>query len=190
MIYELVLRNFDCSHEFVFFSAATLAFQLLTCKLCLQFSGVRMRNFAWNRFPIKNLLIDSLLTPIVESTHLDRTRGLTLAINEKKTLRCRCGTCTNSVPCFAPPVHSQLPFFLSRPPLPAASTQPVVSLAGVAALRLHGRRPRGVQRRTRLPVRRMRRKGPSCRDWSDTSTSQRPARPHVLLDPEERQFAR
>jgi len=27
-----------------------------------------MRNFAWNRFPIKNLLIDSLLTPIVEST--------------------------------------------------------------------------------------------------------------------------
>jgi len=31
-----------------------------------------MRNFKWNRFPIKNLLIDSLLTvtPIVESTHL------------------------------------------------------------------------------------------------------------------------
>jgi len=28
-----------------------------------------MRNFTWNRFPIKNLLIDSLLTPIVESTH-------------------------------------------------------------------------------------------------------------------------
>jgi len=28
-----------------------------------------MRNFSWNRFPIKNLLIDSLLTPIVESTH-------------------------------------------------------------------------------------------------------------------------
>jgi len=27
-----------------------------------------MRNFTWNRFPIKNLLIDSLLTPIVEST--------------------------------------------------------------------------------------------------------------------------
>ena len=28
-----------------------------------------MRNFTWNRFPIKNLLIDSLLTPIVENTH-------------------------------------------------------------------------------------------------------------------------
>ena len=29
-----------------------------------------MRNFTWNRFPIKNLLIDSLLTPIVKSTSL------------------------------------------------------------------------------------------------------------------------
>jgi len=31
-----------------------------------------MRNFTWNRFPIKNLLINSLLTPIVESTYLKR----------------------------------------------------------------------------------------------------------------------
>jgi len=31
-----------------------------------------MRNFTWNRFPIKNLLIDSLLTPIVESTYWNR----------------------------------------------------------------------------------------------------------------------
>ena len=38
-----------------------------TRKLCLQISGLRMYNFMWNRFPIKNLLIDSLLTPIVES---------------------------------------------------------------------------------------------------------------------------
>jgi len=30
-----------------------------------------MRNFTQNRFPIKNLLIDSLLTPIVESTYLN-----------------------------------------------------------------------------------------------------------------------
>ena len=30
--------------------------------------GLRMRNFTWNRFPIKNLLVDSMLTPIVEST--------------------------------------------------------------------------------------------------------------------------
>jgi len=29
-----------------------------------------MRNFTRNRFPIKNLLIDCLLTPIVESTYL------------------------------------------------------------------------------------------------------------------------
>jgi len=33
---------------------------------------LRMRNFTWNRFPIKNLMIDSLLTPIVESTYLNR----------------------------------------------------------------------------------------------------------------------
>jgi len=31
-----------------------------------------MRNFTWKRFPIKNLLIDSLLTPSVESTYLNR----------------------------------------------------------------------------------------------------------------------
>jgi len=31
-----------------------------------------MRNFTWNRFPIKNLLIDSLLTHIVESIYLNR----------------------------------------------------------------------------------------------------------------------
>jgi len=31
-----------------------------------------MRNFTWNQFPIKNVLIDSLLTPIVESTYLNR----------------------------------------------------------------------------------------------------------------------
>ena len=56
----------------LFFSAVTSAFQLFTCKLCLQFSGLSMRNFTWNRFPIKNLLIDSLLTTIVESTYLNR----------------------------------------------------------------------------------------------------------------------
>ena len=31
-----------------------------------------MRNCMWNRFPIKNLLIDSLLTPIVENTYLNK----------------------------------------------------------------------------------------------------------------------
>jgi len=69
---SLCYEVFDCSLEFVFFSAVTSAFQLFTRKLCLQFSGLRMRNFTWNRFPIKNLLIDSLLTPIVESTYLNR----------------------------------------------------------------------------------------------------------------------
>ena len=72
MIYELVLRNFNCSLEFVFSLLLLSAFQLFTCRLCLQFSGLRMRNFTWNRFRIKNLLIDSLLTPIVESTYLNR----------------------------------------------------------------------------------------------------------------------
>jgi len=38
MIYELVLRNFDCSLEFVF---SLLLLQPFTRKLCLQFSGLR-----------------------------------------------------------------------------------------------------------------------------------------------------
>jgi len=64
-----VLRDFDCCHEFVFFSVVTSTLLLFTRKFSLQFSGLRMRNFTWNRFPIKHLLIDSLLTPIVESTN-------------------------------------------------------------------------------------------------------------------------
>jgi len=32
-----------------------------------------MRNFTWNRLTLKNLLIDSLLTSIVESTYLNKT---------------------------------------------------------------------------------------------------------------------
>ena len=35
----------------------------------IQIQGLRMRNFTWNRFPIKILLIDSLLTPIAESSY-------------------------------------------------------------------------------------------------------------------------
>jgi len=53
----------------LFFSAVTSACQLFTRKLCLQVYRLRMRNFTWNRLPIKNLLIDSLLTPIVESSY-------------------------------------------------------------------------------------------------------------------------
>ena len=79
-ILTLLLRCYDlwaCITKFrlqswvCFFSAVTSAFQLFTCKLCLQFSGLGMRSFTWNRFPIKNLLIDSLLAPIVESTYLN-----------------------------------------------------------------------------------------------------------------------
>ena len=51
-------------------------------KLCLQFSGLRMHNFMWNRFPIKNLLIDSLLTPIMESTYLHR--DMCASLNHRK----------------------------------------------------------------------------------------------------------
>jgi len=36
------------------FSALTLAFQLFTRKLCLHTTGLRMRNFTWNRFCVKN----------------------------------------------------------------------------------------------------------------------------------------
>jgi len=75
------------SWVWLFFSAVTSVFQLFTRKLCLQFSVLRMRNFTWNRFPIKNLLINFLLTPIVElayfnvdvckfeSSQLDETRA-------------------------------------------------------------------------------------------------------------------
>jgi len=69
MVYYRVPRYFQKLQSF--FSAVTSAFQLFTCKLCLQFSGLRMRNFTRKRFPIKNLLIDSLLTSIVESTYLN-----------------------------------------------------------------------------------------------------------------------
>jgi len=45
MISKHVLRNFDSSLEFVYFSPFTSAFQLFTSKLCLQFSELKMRNF-------------------------------------------------------------------------------------------------------------------------------------------------
>ena len=92
MFYELVSRNFDCSLEFVFFSAVTSAFQLFTRKLYLQFSGLRMRNFTWNRFPVKNLLIDSLLTPIVESTYFNRDDSSKVYRNTS-AFKCPWGLC-------------------------------------------------------------------------------------------------
>ena len=73
---EIVSRSLCCdlfiSDLSLFaFTSLTLAFQLFTRKLCLQISGLKMRSFTWNQFPIKNLPIDSLLTPIVESNCLN-----------------------------------------------------------------------------------------------------------------------
>jgi len=51
----------------------------------LQNSALRMRNFMWNRFPIKNLLIDSLLTPIVETTYLNSVKGVLSTLFKIKT---------------------------------------------------------------------------------------------------------
>jgi len=39
----------------LFFSAVASAFQLFPCKFCLQFSGLRKRNFTWNPFSIKKI---------------------------------------------------------------------------------------------------------------------------------------
>ena len=51
--------------------------------------GLRMRNCTWNRFPIKNLLIDSLLTPIVESTYLQCTSVSVWCNVEERAVVCR-----------------------------------------------------------------------------------------------------
>jgi len=44
-----------------------------------------MRNFTWNWFPIKNLVIDSLLTPIVESTYLNM--DICASLNHRKKMK-------------------------------------------------------------------------------------------------------
>jgi len=65
---------FDVIHfglEFLWFPALALAFQLFTRKHYLQISGLRMRNFTWNLFPIKHLPIGSLFTPLCYSTCLN-----------------------------------------------------------------------------------------------------------------------
>jgi len=79
LISELVMISLFISvlRVLVFF-ALTLAFQvqLFTRTLCLQISRVRMRNFMWNWFPIENLLINSLLTPIMKSTYMCKVESL------------------------------------------------------------------------------------------------------------------
>ena len=52
------------------FHVKSCILSLYSNRIILFESGLRMRNFTWIRCPIKNLLIDSLLTPIVESTYL------------------------------------------------------------------------------------------------------------------------
>jgi len=51
------------------FSVLTLDFHLSIRNLWLQNSGLRIPTFTWNLLPI-NLLIDSLLAPIVQGTYL------------------------------------------------------------------------------------------------------------------------
>jgi len=72
MIYELVLRNFNCSLEFVFSLLLIQPFNFspvsLACNL-QDWGCVILREID---FLFKNLLIDSLLTRIVESTYLNR----------------------------------------------------------------------------------------------------------------------
>jgi len=41
---------------------------LIQIEIFSKISGMRVGNFTWNRFPIKHLPIDSLLTPIAKST--------------------------------------------------------------------------------------------------------------------------
>jgi len=67
----IVLRNFDCSLEFVFSQLLLQPFNFSPVSFACIFQEWGKRLFSWNRFPIKNLLIDSLLTPIVESTYLN-----------------------------------------------------------------------------------------------------------------------
>ena len=43
----------------------------LTAQIKVLFERLRMRNFTWNWFPLKKLLMDSLLSPIVKSTYLN-----------------------------------------------------------------------------------------------------------------------
>jgi len=71
MIYEIVLRNFDCSLEFVFCLLLFQPFNFSPVSFaCFPDCGcVILREID---FLFKSLLIDSLFTPIVENTYLNR----------------------------------------------------------------------------------------------------------------------
>ena len=72
MIYELVLRNFDCSFEFVFSLLLLQPFNFSPVSFACNFQDWGCVILREIDFLFKNLLIDSLLTPIVESTYLNR----------------------------------------------------------------------------------------------------------------------
>jgi len=90
-LFILVLSLFD-------FSPLTLAVLLFTCKLCLQISGLRMRDFTWNRLPIQNLLIDSLLTPIGLSLERNWSLISTFFVSKKYSKIINTGKINTSLP--------------------------------------------------------------------------------------------
>ena len=58
LLSQLVFLFIYFSFEgFFAFSALSLAFQLFTWKHCLQVSGLKMRSFTWNRFPVKKICL-------------------------------------------------------------------------------------------------------------------------------------
>jgi len=69
MIYELVLRNFDCSLEFVFSLLLLQSFNFSLVSFVCNFQDWGCVISREIDFLLKILLIDSLLTPIVESTY-------------------------------------------------------------------------------------------------------------------------
>ena len=61
-----------CFHILWWFKLANIYIQVSALHSGVK-QGIHLRicNFMWNRFPIKNLLMDSLHTPIVDSTYLN-----------------------------------------------------------------------------------------------------------------------
>ena len=68
---QVFIRKSVRVKSFFAFSALILAFELFTHKLCLEISELRMCNFTSTKFSIRNLPINSLLTPIVKNTYLN-----------------------------------------------------------------------------------------------------------------------
>ena len=54
----------SCDVIYIDFFALVLAFQHSTGEHCLQLLGLKTYNVTWNRFPIRNMLIDSNSSPV------------------------------------------------------------------------------------------------------------------------------